>query len=82
MPDRLTVYFTSDTHGYLYPTTFADDAPRAVGLFAMRFPKDGNTLVIDGGDTLQGSPLTYYCHAEGLPMPCARAMNAHGVRLM
>ncbi len=78
MANRLTVYFTSDTHGYLYPTNFADDAPRAMGFFAMDFPKDENTLVIDGGDTLQGSPLTYYCHAEGLPMPCARAMNAMG----
>ena len=26
--------------------------------------KDGNTLIIDGGDTLQGSPLTYYLSHE------------------
>ncbi len=74
----LTIYFTSDTHGYLYPTNFVDEQPRAQGLLGMRFPKDGNTLVIDGGDTLQGSPLTYYCHHKGLPSPCARVMNAHG----
>lgn len=49
---KLTVYFTSDTHGYVYPTDFIGDAPRAVGLLSMRFEKDGNTLVIDGGDTL------------------------------
>jgi 2',3'-cyclic-nucleotide 2'-phosphodiesterase/3'-nucleotidase len=76
--EKLTVYFTSDTHGYLYPTNFHDGKPRAMGLLSMRFPKDGNTLVIDGGDTLQGSPLTYYCHAKGLPMPLARAMNDLG----
>lgn len=76
--DRLTIYFTSDTHGYLYPTNFHDEKPRAMGLLSMRFPKDGNTLVIDGGDTLQGSPLTYYCHQKGVPMPLADAMNDLG----
>ena len=76
--DRLTLYFTSDTHGYLYPTNFHDEKPRAMGLLSMRFPKDANTLVIDGGDTLQGSPLTYYCHRKGLPMPLADAMNDLG----
>lgn len=75
---KLTVYFTSDTHGYVYPTDFIGDAPRAVGLLSMRFEKDGNTLVIDGGDTLQGSPLTYYCHANAVPMPMARVMNDMG----
>ncbi len=78
MDNRLTIYFTSDTHGYLYPTNFVDAQPRPVGLMAMAFEKDGNTLVLDGGDTLQGSPLTYYCHAQGLPMPCADVMNALG----
>ena len=76
--NKLTVYFTSDTHGYLYPTNFHDERPRAMGLLSMRFPKDGNTLVIDGGDTLQGSPLTYYCHQKGLNMPLADAMNDLG----
>ncbi len=78
MTAKLTVYFTSDTHGYLYPTNFADTQPRPMGMLAMSFPKDGNTLVIDGGDTLQGSPLTYYCHVRGIPMPMARAMNEAG----
>jgi 2',3'-cyclic-nucleotide 2'-phosphodiesterase/3'-nucleotidase len=78
MADRLTIYYTSDTHGYLYPTNYADDQPRAMGLLGMAFPKDGNTLVIDGGDTLQGSPLTYYCHTQGKPMPMAAMMNDLG----
>ena len=78
MANRLTVYFTSDTHGFLFPTNFVDRETRPVGLLCMSFPKDGNTLIIDGGDTLQGSPLTYYCHREGLPMPCAAAMNGLG----
>ena len=76
--EKLTIYFTSDTHGYLYPTNFHDEKPRAMGLLSMRFPKDGNTLVIDGGDTLQGSPMTYYCHAKGIKMPLRDAMNDLG----
>jgi len=76
--DKLTIYFTSDTHGYLYPTSFQDALPRPMGLLSMRFPKDGNTLVIDGGDSLQGSPLTYYCREKGLDAPVAQAMNRLG----
>ena len=75
---KLTIYFTSDTHGYLYPNNFADKQPRSMGLLSMRFPKDENTLVIDGGDTIQGSPLTYYCKQNGLELPIAAAMNDRG----
>jgi len=75
---KLTIYFTSDTHGYLYPNDFASKQPRNMGLLSMRFPKDGNTLVIDGGDTIQGSPLTYYCKMGGLELPVAQAMNDRG----
>jgi len=78
MANKLTIYFTSDTHGFLYPTNFASITPRAQGLLAMSFPKDGNTLIMDGGDTLQGSPLTYYCHSKSLPIPCADVMNDLG----
>lgn len=60
MARTLNIRFTSDTHGYLYPTNYADSQDRPMGLMklASRFPHDGNTLIIDGGDTLQGSPLT------------------------
>ena len=61
---KLTIYFTSDLHGYIYPTDYRSRQERDIGLFkcASRFRKDGNTLVIDGGDILQGSPLGAYCH--------------------
>lgn len=75
---KLTIYFTSDTHGYLYPNNFADKQPRNMGLLSMRFPKDENTLVIDGGDTIQGSPLTYFCKQNGRELPVAAAMNDRG----
>ncbi len=78
MKDALTIYYTSDTHGYLYPTNYCDTQPRPMGLLSMRFPKDENTLVIDGGDTIQGSPLTYYCRVTGTEAPVAAAMNDRG----
>lgn len=78
MAPLLTVYFTSDIHGYLFPTSFQDSEPHPMGLLSMRFPKDGNTLVIDGGDMLQGSPLTYYGHSLGVDLPIAQAMNDRG----
>ena len=74
----LTVYFTSDIHGYLYPTHFQNREPQPMGLLSMRFPKDENTLIIDGGDILQGSPLTYFGHSQNVDLPIARAMNARG----
>lgn len=75
---KLTIYFTSDTHGYLYPNNFADTKPRSMGLLSMQFPKDENTLIIDGGDTIQGSPLTYFCKLSQRELPVAQAMNDRG----
>ena len=64
MDRTLSIRFTSDIHGYFYPTNFADGTERDMGLMklAPAFPHDGNTLIIDGGDTIQGSPMTnlYY----------------------
>ena len=75
---KLTIYFTSDTHGYLYPNHFVDKQPHPMGLLSMSFPKDENTLVIDGGDTIQGSPLTYFCKLHGYESPVTQAMNDRG----
>ena len=60
----LQIYFTSDLHAFIYPTDYRGAEERELGLFkcANRFQKDGNTLIIDGGDVLQGSPLGAFCH--------------------
>ena len=52
---KLTIYFTSDLHSYIYPTDYRGQSEKDLGLFkcASRFQKDGNTLIIDGGDLLQ-----------------------------
>lgn len=52
---NFNIYYTSDTHGNLFPT---DNG--SMMQCAKEFKKDGNTLFIDGGDTIQGSPLLRY----------------------
>ena len=54
MKQVLRIIFTSDVHGYFFPTDYNDRNEKPMGLFhiASRFNKDENTLIIDGGDTL------------------------------
>lgn len=61
---KLRIYFTSDLHAYIYPTDYRSREEKNIGLFkcAHYFKKDGNTLIIDGGDILQGSPFGAFCH--------------------
>ncbi len=58
----MRIVFTSDTHGSLYPINYAQNCPENTGLFcvAAQIDKDSDTLVIDGGDSLQGTPLISY----------------------
>lgn len=77
----LKLYFTSDMHGYVYPTDYLDDTKKNIGLLNCmnQFKKDGNTLIIDGGDTIQGSPLTNYLSGRNYEShPMATIMNAAG----
>ena len=78
---NLTIYFTSDLHSYIYPTDYRSQEEKDLGLFkcASQFQKDGNTLVIDGGDLLQGSPLGAFCHdTVGSAAQFAQIMNRCG----
>ena len=81
MQRNLTIYYTTDTHGYFTPTDYATGKtiPSGLANCMRRFSHDGNTLVIDGGDTLQGSPLTSYIYSapRGECIP-ARIMNMGG----
>ncbi|SHH60420.1 2',3'-cyclic-nucleotide 2'-phosphodiesterase / 3'-nucleotidase [Anaerosphaera aminiphila DSM 21120] len=58
----MKIYFTSDIHGYFFPTDYLDRNYKNTGLLceANSFARDENTIVIDGGDTLQGSAFDYY----------------------
>lgn len=64
MNRKLTIYFTSDVHGYLYPTDYVEPDEKKQGLMRIlpAFERDGNTLIIDGGDSLQGSPMTNFLY--------------------
>lgn len=78
---KLTIYYTTDLHGHFYPTTYGDRLERPLGLFrcAPCFEKDGDTLIIDGGDILQGSPFAAYCRKKlQSAKPVAEIMNRCG----
>lgn len=94
---RLTVLGTTDTHGnvfnwdYFKDVEYDDSAHNDIGLAkistlvtAMRAERgEANTLLLDAGDTIQGTPLSYY-YAKVDPItggsvhPMAKAMNAIG----
>jgi 2',3'-cyclic-nucleotide 2'-phosphodiesterase/3'-nucleotidase len=90
----LTVLGTSDTHGNVYnwdyysDAEYDDSAHNDVGVAKLaalvnliRAERGTTTLVLDAGDTIQGTPLaTYYAKQEpitetGEKHPMARAMN-------
>lgn len=78
----IKILATSDLHGYIYPTRYSDDSEAAMGLAKLatiiRDLRDENTILIDNGDTIQGSPLTYYHHlfTEDQINPMAMCLNA------
>ena len=78
---NLKVYFTSDIHGYVYPTDYVDRNEKSMGLLNIinQINKDENTLVIDAGDTIQGSPFTNYLSSNDFEIhPIAELMNKGG----
>ncbi|MER6205154.1 5'-nucleotidase C-terminal domain-containing protein [Streptomyces sp. NPDC001642] len=95
----LTVMGTTDLHGHVFnwdyfkDAEYADAAGNAMGLARVstlvnkiRQEKGRrNTLLLDAGDTIQGTPLTYYfakvdpiTAKHGPVHPMAQAMNAIG----
>ena len=78
---ELNIYYTSDTHGHIFPVNYGTNKPEDSGLLniAKEIKKDGNTLVLDGGDSLQGTPLTQYylSHSKEYDFhPVATGFNA------
>ena len=81
MHRTLRVIFTADCHGYLYPSDYFGAQEERMGMLSViaAFRRDENTLVIDGGDTIQGSPFTDYLNRSGIgPKPLAGLMNMAG----
>lgn len=74
----LTLFYSTDSHGHFFPTTYADkkEAPLGLFRFVQYYEKKDNTLILDGGDTLQGSSLTAYCQKKlHSARPIAEMMN-------
>jgi len=80
----LTLLETSDLHGHLYPWDFfsqqeADQGLALVSTIVQRERAvDPELLLLDAGDTIQGTPLVYYYHTRRPtePNPMAVVMNA------
>ena len=60
MKRTLKIYYTSDTHGHVFPVDYLAGVPETCGILnlAAQMKKDENTLILDGGDTLQGTPFS------------------------
>ena len=77
---KVDIYFTSDTHSYIYPYDYVTADRKAMGYMTASscFSKDG--IIIDGGDCLQGSPLMRYEMKNAVrPHLAAKAFNAAGL---
>lgn len=78
---KFQILQTSDLHGYIYPFSYTSKLEENMGLAKISTLvsnlRDEQTLLIDSGDTIQGSPLTYYHSKErqGEINPLAKIFN-------
>lgn len=87
---RITLLHTSDLHAYIYPYDYFRARPGDIGLsrvatLVREVRTEGNpVLLLDAGDTIQGSPLGYYHHRKhpGPPDPMMLAMDHLGFDAM
>ncbi|HWN10702.1 MAG TPA: 5'-nucleotidase C-terminal domain-containing protein [Pyrinomonadaceae bacterium] len=81
---QITILGTTDLHGNILPVDYYTDKPDNRGLAKIatlikRVRKENeNVLLIDSGDTIQGTPLAYYHNKKNNqpPHPMMVAMNA------
>ncbi len=71
---------TSDVHGYICPFNYATNQFENIGLSKLSTLiaslTTNSTILIDNGDTIQGSPLTYFLSKQNLTVsPIATVMN-------
>ena len=74
MADKIRILSTSDVHGYIYPYSYANGNPANEGLAKIKSLidslKNENTLIIDNGDMIEGSPFTFYHYSKEIDKPC------------
>ncbi len=80
--NKITILQTSDVHGYLYPHDYLNE--KVWGLLKLasvikKYDRD-KLLLVDTGDAIQGSPLTYYLNKtnKNQPNPIIDVMNEIG----
>jgi 2',3'-cyclic-nucleotide 2'-phosphodiesterase/3'-nucleotidase len=64
MSNRIRILVTSDVHGSIFPYSYADGSAQKKG-YAQLYNliealRDENTLLLDNGDSLEGSPLSFF----------------------
>ena len=80
MGKRIRILTSSDVHGVLFPYEYAKGRGRNWGLAKLsgliRSLRGPDTILIDNGDTLEGSPLSFYHYAKCPPLesPMTAAM--------
>ena len=83
---QITILGTTDLHGNLFPLDYYTNKPDNRGLAKVATvirqirTENPNVVLIDSGDTIQGTPLEYYHNKENNtpPDPMMLAMNALG----
>jgi 2',3'-cyclic-nucleotide 2'-phosphodiesterase / 3'-nucleotidase len=87
---HITVLGTTDLHGNIYPVDYYTNKPDNRGLAKVATlvkrarQENPNSLLVDSGDTIQGTPLQYYHNKKNNapPDPMMLAMNALGFDAM
>lgn len=87
---QITVLGTTDLHGNIYPIDYYTNKPDNRGLAKIATLikrvriENPNTLLVDSGDTIQGTPLAYYHNKKNNtpPDPMMLSMNALGYDAM
>jgi 2',3'-cyclic-nucleotide 2'-phosphodiesterase/3'-nucleotidase len=83
---EVSILYTSDVHGNVMPLRYADNQPVESGLAKLATlikqvkKQSSDVILIDNGDIIQGTPLTYH-HARvtpDLPNPVIKVLNALG----
>ncbi|MBO4918530.1 MAG: bifunctional metallophosphatase/5'-nucleotidase [Erysipelotrichaceae bacterium] len=80
----IRILMTSDVHACIVPYSYATKKEEQIGLakaaHLIRRLRDENTIVIDNGDMLEGSPLSYYHFQKNREKknPFSQLMNMTG----
>ncbi len=87
---RITLLGTTDLHGNIFPVDYYTNQPANRGLAKIATlvrqtrAEEKNVLLLDSGDTIQGTPLAYYFARKDTTKmnPTIAAMNALGYDAM